>query len=91
MTLWRIVVVINTCLLWQMAEFPLEPNLSKILIMSVALQCSDEILTIVSMLSVQNVFYRPKDKQALADQKKAKFNQPEGRLLTMPTASSTSP
>lgn len=67
----------------QMAEFPLEPNLSKMLIMSVALQCSDEILTIVSMLSVQNVFYRPKDKQALADQKKAKFNQPEGDHLTL--------
>lgn len=50
------------------------------LIMSVALQCSDEILTIVSMLSVQNVFYRPKDKQALADQKKAKFNQAEGKF-----------
>lgn len=66
-----------------MAEFPLEPNLSKMLIMSVALQCSDEILTIVSMLSVQNVFYRPKDKQALADQKKAKFNQPEGDHLTL--------
>lgn len=42
----------------QMAEFPLEPNLSKMLIMSVHLQCSDEILTVVSMLSVQNVFYR---------------------------------
>ncbi|CAF4843872.1 unnamed protein product [Pieris macdunnoughi] len=67
----------------RMAEFPLEPNLSKILIMSVALQCSDEILTIVSMLSVQNVFYRPKDKQALADQKKAKFNQAEGDHLTL--------
>ncbi|KAG5672584.1 hypothetical protein PVAND_002700 [Polypedilum vanderplanki] len=67
----------------RMAEFPLEPNLSKILIMSVALQCSDEILTIVSMLSVQNVFYRPKDKQALADQKKAKFNQVEGDHLTL--------
>ncbi|KAI4460488.1 atp-dependent rna helicase [Holotrichia oblita] len=67
----------------RMAEFPLEPNLSKMLIMSVALQCSDEILTIVSMLSVQNVFYRPKDKQALADQKKAKFNQPEGDHLTL--------
>lgn len=66
-----------------MAEFPLEPNLSKMLIMSVALQCSDEILTVVSMLSVQNVFYRPKDKQALADQKKAKFNQPEGDHLTL--------
>lgn len=67
----------------RMAEFPLEPNLSKMLIMSVALQCSDEILTIVSMLSVQNVFYRPKDKQALADQKKAKFNQIEGDHLTI--------
>ena len=43
-----------------MAEFPLEPMLSKMLIMSVHLSCSDEILTIVSMLSVQNVFYRPK-------------------------------
>ena len=67
----------------RMAEFPLEPNLSKMLIMSVNLQCSDEILTIVSMLSVQNVFYRPKEKQALADQKKAKFNQPEGDHLTL--------
>ncbi|XP_065366675.1 ATP-dependent RNA helicase DHX8-like [Calliphora vicina] len=61
-----------------MAEFPLEPNLSKMLIMSVALQCSDEILTIVSMLSVQNVFYRPEDKQ-----NKAKFNQIEGDHLTL--------
>lgn len=69
----------------RMAEFPLEPNLSKMLIMSVALQCSDEILTIVSMLSVQTVFYRPKDKQAVADQKKAKFNQPEGDHLTLLT------
>jgi len=67
----------------RMAEFPLEPNLSKMLIMSVSLNCSDEILTIVSMLSVQNVFYRPKEKQAVADQKKAKFNQPEGDHLTL--------
>ncbi|CAG0902485.1 unnamed protein product, partial [Cyprideis torosa] len=58
----------------RMAEFPLEPNLAKVLIMSVHLQCSDELLTIVSMLSVQN---------ALADQKKAKFNQAEGDHLTL--------
>merc|ERR1719284_34722 len=47
----------------RMAEFPLDPMLCKILIMSVHLGCSDEILTIVSMLNVQNVFYRPKEKQ----------------------------
>lgn len=67
----------------RMAEFPLEPSLSKMLIMSVHLLCSDEILTVVSMLSVQNVFYRPKDKQQLADQKKAKFNQAEGDHITL--------
>ena len=67
----------------RMAEFPLDPMLCKMLIMSVHLGCSDEILTIVSMLSVQNVFYRPKDKQALADQKKAKFHQNEGDHLTL--------
>ncbi|XP_040074581.1 ATP-dependent RNA helicase DHX8 [Ixodes scapularis] len=67
----------------RMAEFPLSPNLAKMLIMSVHLGCSEEILTVVSMLSVQNVFYRPKDKQALADQKKAKFNQLEGDHLTL--------
>ncbi|XP_028405343.1 ATP-dependent RNA helicase DHX8-like [Dendronephthya gigantea] len=67
----------------RMAEFPLEPPLSKMLIQSVHLGCSDEILTIVSMLSVQNVFYRPKEKQALADQKKAKFHQGEGDHITL--------
>ncbi|XP_033639427.1 ATP-dependent RNA helicase DHX8-like [Asterias rubens] len=67
----------------RMAEFPLEPMLSKVLIMSVTLGCSEEILTIVSMLSVQNVFYRPKDKQAIADQRKAKFQQAEGDHLTL--------
>lgn len=69
----------------KMAEFPLEPPLSKMLILSVDLGCSEEILTIVAMLSVQNVFYRPKEKQALADQKKAKFHQPEGDHLTLLT------
>jgi ATP-dependent RNA helicase DHX8/PRP22 len=67
----------------KMAEFPLEPPLSKMLITSVVMGCSDEILTIVAMLSVQNVFYRPKEKQSQADQKKAKFYQAEGDHLTM--------
>ncbi|XP_057293129.1 ATP-dependent RNA helicase DHX8-like isoform X3 [Hydractinia symbiolongicarpus] len=67
----------------RMAEFPLPPPLSKMLIQSVHLACSDEVLTVVSMLSVQNVFYRPKEKQALADQKKAKFHQVEGDHITL--------
>ena len=66
----------------KMAEFPLEPNLSKMLLLSVDLGCSDEILTIVSLLSVDNPFYRPKDKQSAADARKAKFHQNEGDHLT---------
>ena len=50
---------------------------------SVDLGCSEEIITIVSMLSVQNVFYRPREKQQLADQKRAKFNNKDGDHLTM--------
>jgi ATP-dependent RNA helicase DHX8/PRP22 len=67
----------------KMAEFPLEPNLSKMLILSVDLGCSEEILTITAMLSVENPFFRPKDKQAQADMRKAKFHQAEGDHLTL--------
>eukprot|EP01156_Anaeramoeba_ignava_P018780 Anaeramoba_ignava/a92940_108.p1 GENE.a92940_108~~a92940_108.p1 ORF type:complete len:795 (-),score=220.25 a92940_108:34-2418(-) len=67
----------------QMAEFPLDPPLSKMLISSVSFGCAEEILTIVSMLSVESVFYRPKEKQAQADQKKAKFISPDGDHLTL--------
>ena len=48
----------------KMAEFPLDPPVSKMLIASVDLGCSDEILTIIGMLSAQNIFYRPREKQA---------------------------
>ena len=67
----------------RMAEFPLEPQLSKILLASVDLNCSEEITTIVSMLSVQNVFYRPKEKEELADKKRAKFINYQGDHITL--------
>lgn len=67
----------------KMAEFPLEPQLSKMLIISAELGCSDEILTIVAMLSVENPFYRPKEKASQADQKKAKFHQADGDHMTL--------
>ncbi|CAM8881828.1 unnamed protein product [Rhodiola kirilowii] len=67
----------------KMAEFPLDPPLSKMLLASVDLGCSDEILTIIAMIQTGNIFYRPREKQAQADQKKAKFFQPEGDHLTL--------
>ena len=67
----------------KMADFPMEPALAKVLIFSVDMGCSDELLSIVAMLSVQTVFYRPKEKQQQADQKKAKFHDPHGDHLTL--------
>lgn len=62
----------------KMSEFPLDPPLSKMLIASVDFECSEEILTIVAMLSVENVFTRPREKTETADRKRARFFQPEG-------------
>ena len=66
----------------KMAEFPLEPQLSKMLITAADLRCAEEILTVVAMLSVEQPFYRPKEKQAQADAKKAKCVVPCPLLFT---------
>src|SRR6201996_7904379 len=48
----------------RMTAFPMDPSLAKLLITSSELYgCSEEMLTIVSMLSVPSVFYRPKERQ----------------------------
>lgn len=67
----------------RMSQFPMEPQLSKALLSSVTNGCGDDIITIISMLSVQNVFYRPKEKQQEADNKKARFHHPYGDHLTL--------
>ncbi|KAJ1732695.1 DEAH-box ATP-dependent RNA helicase prp22 [Coemansia sp. Benny D160-2] len=70
----------------KMAEFPMSPELSKAILVSVEYGCSEEVLTIAAMLSSEgSIFYRPKEKQAAADSKKAKFHQPEGDHLTLLT------
>jgi ATP-dependent RNA helicase DHX8/PRP22 len=67
----------------KMAEFPLEPALSKMLLYAVDVHCSEEALTIVAMLSVQTIFYRPKERQEQADQRHARLRHPEGDHLTL--------
>ncbi|KAK9246939.1 putative ATP-dependent rna helicase dhx8 [Lipomyces tetrasporus] len=69
----------------KMADFPMDPGLAKVLLASVDYGASEEILSIVAMLSVQTVFYRPKEKQQQADQKKAKFHDSTGDHLTLLT------
>uniref|UniRef100_A0A803TC91 RNA helicase n=1 Tax=Anolis carolinensis TaxID=28377 RepID=A0A803TC91_ANOCA len=65
-----------------MVEFPLDPALSKMLIVSCDMGCSSEILLIVSMLSVPAIFYRPKGREEESDQVREKFAVPESDHLT---------
>ncbi|KAK9770219.1 putative Pre-mRNA-splicing factor ATP-dependent RNA helicase prp22 [Seiridium cardinale] len=67
----------------KMADFPMDPALSKVLIAAVDLECSEEVLSIIAMLNVPTAFHRPKEKQQQADQKKAKFHDPAGDHLTL--------
>ncbi|KAI0685259.1 P-loop containing nucleoside triphosphate hydrolase protein [Cytidiella melzeri] len=67
----------------KMSEFPMEPSMAKMLIASVEYKCSGEMLTIVSMLSVPSVFYRPKERMEEADAAREKFNVPESDHLTL--------
>ncbi|KAJ3312646.1 hypothetical protein HDV04_002788 [Boothiomyces sp. JEL0838] len=63
----------------RMAEFPTDPMLSKTLIAAEKYHCTEEIASIIAMLSVGNsVFYRPKDKVVMADQARKSFNRPGG-------------
>jgi len=66
-----------------MVEFPLDPPLSKMLLESEKYRCTSELLTIVSMLSVPSVFYRPKDRETDADSAREKFFVPESDHLTL--------
>ncbi|KAJ9112442.1 DEAH-box ATP-dependent RNA helicase prp43 [Naganishia adeliensis] len=66
-----------------MAEFPLDPQLAKMLICSPEFGCSNEILSLTAMLSVPNVFVRPNNARREADQAKAQFTHPDGDHLTL--------
>ncbi|CDW53890.1 pre mRNA splicing factor ATP dependent RNA [Trichuris trichiura] len=84
--LWTLSALDNTGKLTpmgrEMIEFPLDPTLSKMLLVSCQMGCSEEILTIVSMLSVPSVFYRPKGREEEGDIKREKFQVPESDHLT---------
>jgi pre-mRNA-splicing factor ATP-dependent RNA helicase DHX38/PRP16 len=67
----------------RMSDFPMEPSLAKMLITASEYKCASEMLTIVSMLSVPSVFYRPKERQEESDAAREKFFVPESDHLTL--------
>jgi pre-mRNA-splicing factor ATP-dependent RNA helicase DHX15/PRP43 len=65
------------------SEFPLDPSLAVMLISSPEFYCSNEILSITSLLSVPQIFVRPANNRKRADEMKSHFSHPDGDHLTM--------
>ncbi|GAA5876533.1 hypothetical protein JCM8547_009418 [Rhodosporidiobolus lusitaniae] len=66
----------------RMAEMPIDPMMSKILLDSHSFGCSDEILTIAAMTSVQNVFVTDEGDSIRGELERRKFTVDEGDHLT---------
>lgn len=85
--LWVLGAVDDTGKLTQlglrMVEFPVDPSLAKLILESECMGCSSEILTIVSMLSVPTIFFRPKEREEESDAAREKFFVPESDHLTL--------
>ncbi len=71
------------------AEFPLDPQLSAMLVASPKYRCSNEIVSIAALLSVPQIFMRPKESQRQADEAKAAFQHADGDHLTLLNAYAT--
>ncbi|XP_019334322.2 pre-mRNA-splicing factor ATP-dependent RNA helicase DHX16 [Alligator mississippiensis] len=68
----------------KMAELPVDPMLSKMILASEQYKCTEQILSIAAMLSVNNaIFYRPKDKVVHADNARMNFFLPGGDHLVL--------
>ncbi|KAL8170369.1 hypothetical protein V2J09_022173 [Rumex salicifolius] len=66
-----------------MSEFPLDPQMAKMLVVSPDFNCSNEILSLSAMLSAPNCFVRPREAQKAADEAKARFGHIDGDHLTL--------
>lgn len=68
----------------KMAELPVDPMMSKMILASSEYKVVEEILTVTAMLSVNGaIFYRPKDKIVHADTARKNFFHPDGDHLTL--------
>ncbi|KAG8452005.1 hypothetical protein GDO86_003980 [Hymenochirus boettgeri] len=67
----------------KMAAFPLEPKFSKTILLSPKYHCTEEILTIVSLLSVDSVLHNPPAKRDDVQTARKKFISSEGDHITL--------
>lgn len=67
---------------FQAAEIPLDPMISKMILSSNQLGCSDEIITIAAVLSIQSIWVSGRGVQKELDEAKLRFAAAEGDHVT---------
>uniref|UniRef100_A0A8B9LUU8 ATP-dependent RNA helicase DHX33 n=1 Tax=Astyanax mexicanus TaxID=7994 RepID=A0A8B9LUU8_ASTMX len=75
--------VILTPLGKKMAYFPLEPRYAKTILISPEFSCTEEVLTILSLLSVDSVLYNPPARRDEVLAVRKKFISSEGDHMTL--------
>lgn len=67
---------------FQVAEIPLDPMISKMILSSDQLGCSEEVLTIAAVLSIQSIWVSSRGIQKELDEAKLRFAAAEGDHVT---------
>ncbi|MDF1705151.1 MAG: ATP-dependent RNA helicase HrpA [Aeromicrobium sp.] len=65
-----------------MARMPVDPRLARMIVAADRLGCLADVLVIVAAMSIQDPRERPLEKQQAADEKHARFRQPDSDFLS---------
>jgi ATP-dependent helicase HrpA len=66
-----------------LSKFPIDPRLAKMVLTAIDLGCIEQILIIVSALSIQDPRERPHDKQQAADEKHNRFKDKNSDFISL--------
>ncbi|KAI5657257.1 hypothetical protein M9H77_26050 [Catharanthus roseus] len=67
---------------FQIAEIPLDPMISKMILASNGLGCSEEVITIAAVLSIQSIWVSARGSEKELDEAKLRFAAAEGDHVT---------
>ncbi|KAK4485289.1 hypothetical protein RD792_007922 [Penstemon davidsonii] len=67
---------------FQVAEIPLDPMISKMILASSDYGCSEEVITIAAVLSIQSIWFSVRGSQKELDEAKLRFAAAEGDHVT---------